>query len=203
MTGIGIAQVRLGAENLPITPVRPTNLCILPLLLLLGLQRRPLKCSYWFSTTLQSASWFYSRLGTKKKLNKWQCEYTLPAIRVVTPSLFYQNVLTESLLLSYRHAGEHCGVQISSPWETWSVCNEMNEWESCVWACVCVCALILCNLHYDSLIGGFWAQGVGWFKCWKTTCVLPGFAVHTNAAAAAAASFNQTKGSSASASAHL
>lgn len=37
------------------------------LLWLLGLQCRPLKRSYWFSTTLQSASWFYSRFGKKEE----------------------------------------------------------------------------------------------------------------------------------------
>lgn len=68
----------------------------------------------------------------------------------------------------------------------------MSGWAVCGHACVCV--LILRNLRYDSLIGGFWAQGVGWFKCWKTTCGLPGFANHTNAAAAP--SFSQKKCSS-------
>lgn len=54
-----------------------------------------------------------------------------------------------------------------------------------------MCVLILYSLHYDSLIGGCWARRVGWFKCWKTTCGLPGFANHTNAAVAS--SVNQTK----------
>lgn len=71
----------------------------------------------------------------------------------------------------------------------WFVCNEIDEWESCV--CVGMCVLILYSLHYDSLIGGCWARRVGWFKCWKTTCGLPGFANHTNAAVAS--SVNQTK----------
>lgn len=80
----------------------------------------------------------------------------------------------------------------------------MNEWESCVWACVCAGALVLNNLRYDSYAGGVWAQGVGWFKCWKTTCGLPGFNNHTNAAGAAVqSSVNQKKGSSANAAAAL
>lgn len=81
----------------------------------------------------------------------------------------------------------------------------MNEWESCVWACVCAGALVLNNLRYDSYAGGVWAQGVGWFKCLKTTCGLPGFNNHTNAAAGAAvqSSVNQKKGSSANAAGAL
>lgn len=43
MTGIGIAQVRPWAENLPIPPVRPTNLRILPLLLHFSSHYRPLE----------------------------------------------------------------------------------------------------------------------------------------------------------------
>lgn len=65
----------------------------------------------------------------------------------------------------------------------------IGEWIRMTWdewvgeRCVGMCVLILSCLRHDSLAGGVWTQGVGWFKCLKATSGPPVLVNHSGAAA--------------------
>lgn len=69
------------------------------------------------------------------------------------------------------------------------ICVTWDEWVGEL--CVGMCVLILSCLRCDSLTGGVWTQGVGWFKCLKTTSGPPVLVSHSSAAA----SLNKEKSS--------
>lgn len=71
------------------------------------------------------------------------------------------------------------------------ICMTRDEWVGDL--CVGMCVLILSCLRHDSLTGGVWTQGVGWFKCLETTSGPP---VHVNHSSAAAWTLNRKKSSS-------
>lgn len=80
--------------------------------------------------------WWISIHTLKKK--RGEDVYASPASRH-SNSLFSQTSASKSTLQSSCHVtSEHCGVQTTGPQETCFGCNEMNEWENCLWACVCV-----------------------------------------------------------------
>lgn len=170
MTGIRIAQVRPQAENLSISPIKPMDLYIVSLMLLLGSQHRPpngLRRDW--ATDFRQLSWDLPVcfLTTKALHFKWVCF-----------SLYYRIPVSHSALRGAN--GQATGYMICMKWDEW-----VGE------LCVGIYVLIL-SLRYDSHTGGVWVQGVGWFKCLKTTSGPPGFANHTDAAAVAR-SFNQKR----------
>lgn len=61
------------------------------------------------------------------------------------------------------------------------ICMTWDEWVGEL--CVGMCVLILSCLRHDSLAGGVWTQGAGWFKCLKTTSGPPVLVNHNCAAA--------------------
>lgn len=116
-----------------------------------------------FQLTGQTLEMIWHVRLTDFRWKRWRCVcFTL---ELAVPPKFF--IISNKQIFFMTHMSS--SDLLSSCWTLWGansrairdmICMKRDEWvgESCVWACVCACVLILSSLRYDSPTGGFWAR---------------------------------------------